>query len=186
MITEGSTDLQMPAQPGWVYVLRLQDHCWYVGYTAEIETRIATHFLGRGAQWTRLHPPEAVESVQPGDTVLENAVTIALMAKHGWKSVRGGHYLEIDLPAAPKALHKAFAMRPPPPLPMQISGGHGVVVHKIKEDGPMAWRARVAGQRAAKSCPQKGYKTLYAASEAELREEVGKWLEEPMEIEPEP
>ena len=37
--------------PGWVYVLRLEDVCWYVGYSADLGTRIAQHFLGaRG--WT--------------------------------------------------------------------------------------------------------------------------------------
>ena len=72
-----------PIYQGSVYVLRLQDHCWYVGYSADPETRIASHFLGRGAQWTRLHPPVVVESLQPGDEKLENVVTIALMVKRG-------------------------------------------------------------------------------------------------------
>ena len=83
------SEIDMPAtRQGVVYVLRLQDGCFYVGWTADVETRIATHFLGRGAQWTRLHPPEGVISVTPGDTTLENTTTIALMAKYGWKLVR--------------------------------------------------------------------------------------------------
>ena len=170
----------MPStRQGFVYVLRLQDNCWYVGWTEDVETRIASHFLGRGAQWTRLHKPEAVESVQPGNTMLENAMTIALMAKYGWKLVRGGQYLAIDLPSAPPALHKAYALKPPPPLPEQcVQNEHGVVLQKVKDSGPTSWRARVAGEKAAKTCPARGYKTIYAASEEELRAEVDKWLKD--------
>ncbi len=80
----------MTQRSGWVYILRLQDSCWYVGFSADPETRIASHFLGRGARWTQLHPPLAVESLQPGDEKLEDVVTIALMAKHGFQLVRGG------------------------------------------------------------------------------------------------
>ena len=67
---------------GWVYVLKLQDDCWYVGYSADPETRIACHFLGRGARWTQIHPPIAVESLQPGTKKLEDVITIALMVRH--------------------------------------------------------------------------------------------------------
>ena len=56
-----------PVYQGYVYVLRLQDHCWYVGYSVSPEVRIASHFMGRGLQWTRLHPSVAVESLQPGN-----------------------------------------------------------------------------------------------------------------------
>ena len=47
-------DLDVPDRlyPGFVYVLRLEDDCLYVGYTLDPEVRIASHFMGRGAQWT--------------------------------------------------------------------------------------------------------------------------------------
>ena len=167
---------------GSVYVLRLQDRCWYVGYSADPETRIASHFLGRGAQWTRLHPPIAVNSLQPGDEKLENVVTIALMAKYGYKRVRGGRYLEVCMPCAPPPILKAYAIKPPPPLPDEVEvetvDGHGVVLTKLQDTGPHAWRAWVAGDKAAKQCPAKGFKTLYAPSEAELKAAVAKWLGE--------
>ena len=53
--------------PGYVYVLKLQDECLYVGYTANPEIRLATHFLGRGAQWTVLHKPVGIKNIQPGN-----------------------------------------------------------------------------------------------------------------------
>ena len=173
---------QSSCHQGWVYVLRLQNHCYYVGYSADPETRIASHFLGRGAQWTRVHPPIAVESLQPGDEKLENVVTIALMAKYGYKRVRGGRYLEVCMPCAPPPILKAYAIKPPPPLPDEVEvetvGGHGVVLTKLQDAGPHAWRARVSGEKAAKQCPAKGFKTLYAPSETELKAAVAKWLGE--------
>ena len=78
---------------GWVYTLKLQDNCWYAGYSADPETRIASHFLGRGARWTQLHPPISVESLQPGTQKLEDVITIALMVKHGFQQVHGGSTL---------------------------------------------------------------------------------------------
>jgi hypothetical protein len=164
---------------GWVYVLRLEDDCWYVGYSADVETRIASHFLGRGAQWTRLHRPIAVDSLQPGDEKLENVVTIALMAKRGYKCVRGGRYLEVCMPCPPPIV-KAYSLRPPPPPPaeetVETICGHGVVFTKIGDSGPHAWRSRIFGEMACKQCPAKGFKVIYGATEDDARAAVIRWL----------
>ena len=85
-----STDSDSPRNAGYVYVLKLQDDCWYIGYSADPECRIAAHFLGRGARWTQVHAPMAVESLQPGTKKLEDVVTIAYMVRHGYQRVRGG------------------------------------------------------------------------------------------------
>ena len=168
---------------GFVYILKLEHGSWYVGWTRDPETRIASHFLGRGAQWTRLHPPLSVFGIQPGDTVLENVMTIALMAKHGYQRVRGGRHVEISMPCAPPPLLKALALRPPPPLPddteAEIVHDHAVVLTRLRDlDGPQAWRARVSGPRAAITCPRRGFKAIFADSEAALRVAVTAWLEE--------
>ncbi len=169
------------AQSGYVYVLKLEGGNWYVGWSGDIETRIASQFLGRGAQWTRLHPPVSVESVRPGDTVMESAVTMALMAKHGWRKVRGGQWLAITMPCAPPPLLKAFALRPPPPLPeeetVETIGEHSLIMTKIQDTGPSAWRARVSGAKAARTCPARGFKTLYAETETELRAAVQQFID---------
>ena len=94
---------------GFVYVLACADLCWYVGYSADanIQTRIASHFLGAGSKWTQLHRPLSVISVQPGDTLLETCVTIALMCQHGWERVRGGSYCTIEMTKPPACINKA-------------------------------------------------------------------------------
>ena len=40
-------------EEGHVYTLRLEKGKYYVGYSGEIETRIASHFLGNGSLWTK-------------------------------------------------------------------------------------------------------------------------------------
>ena len=71
---------------GHVYILRLEKGKYYVGYSGEIETRIASHFLGNGSLWTNKHKPIEVISVRPGEVLLEDITTIAMMAKHGYQN----------------------------------------------------------------------------------------------------
>ena len=179
-----SDSAKLTQRNGWVYILRLQDSCWYVGFSADPETRIASHFLGRGARWTQLHPPLAVESLQPGDENLENVVTIALMAKHGFQLVRGGRYVAADMPLPPPPIVKAYSIIPSAPVHAETVAeavcGHSVLVSQLREDGDTAWRAKIAGEKAAKTCPTRGYKTIYAPDEAQLKEKVRLWLEEEM------
>ena len=93
---------------GHVYILRLEKGKYYVGYSREIETRIASHFLDNGSLWTKKHKPTEVISVRPGDVLLENVTTIAMMAKHGYQNVRGGKYCKMDMNAPPASLSKAL------------------------------------------------------------------------------
>ena len=171
--------------PGWVYVLELQDNCRYVGYSADPETRIACHFLGRGARWTQLHPPIAVESLQPGTKKLEDVITLALMVKHGFQRVRGGQYVIVDLPVPPPPIVAALSIKPPAPVAAAVAKivvetlcGHIVQVTRRLGEGDMAWMARVAGEKAVKCCPSKGFKTFYATDDVLLRDRVLRWLEE--------
>lgn len=177
---------ETPQFPGYVYVLRLQGGRRYVGWSADPETRIASHFLGRGAHWTQTYPPVAVESIQPGDTTLENVVTIALMVKHNWKNVRGGQFREVNLPCAPPPILKAYALKSPAPAPAVVEareiGGHSVMVERVRGEKP--WRARVSGSKTAKECPVKGYKTFSGASEAAVLADVSAWLDAAAEADP--
>ena len=99
-------------EEGHVYVLRLEKHKYYVGYSGEVETRIASHFLGHGAMWTKKYKPLEVVSVKPGDVLLENLTTIALMATHGFENVRGGRYCKVEMAFPPASLSKALKYRP--------------------------------------------------------------------------
>ena len=93
---------------GHVYVLELEGGCFYVGWSADIQTRIASHFLGAGAKWTQLHKPIAVHSVRPGDTLLETMTTVALMTTHGFEKVRGGPYCHVEMLKPPACISKAM------------------------------------------------------------------------------
>ena len=77
---------------------------------------------------------------------------------------------------------KAYSINPPAPVHVETAAeavcGHSVLVTQLREDGDTAWRAKVAGEKAAKSCPRRGYKTIYAPDEVQLKERVRQWLEE--------
>ena len=46
---------------GWhLYLLRCRDGSLYAGITTDVERRFREHTQGRGARYTRSHPPEAV------------------------------------------------------------------------------------------------------------------------------
>ena len=40
-----------------LYVLKLEDDCWYVGISMDPLFRIGQHCNGTGAAWTKLHKP---------------------------------------------------------------------------------------------------------------------------------
>lgn len=76
-----------------VYVLELQDGYYYVGITYSLNLRMAQHWSGVGAKWTRLHKPIAIrEIVYPATEEDENNKTQELMEKYGHDKVRGGKW----------------------------------------------------------------------------------------------
>jgi hypothetical protein len=147
-----------------------------VGWSSDPCSRIAQHFLGRGAQWTRTHKPQAVLCIQEGDTQLERAVTIARMCQHGWQNVRGGPWLTPTLLYPPPPITNALLHRPPPPLPQVHSivelRGHSVALQRF----PGRWRARVFGPKATTACPKRGYKELSDNSREAVLALVDGWL----------
>jgi len=58
--------------------------------------------------WTKKYKPIEIMSVRPGDILLENVTTIAMMAKHGFENVRGGKYCKVDMKAPTASLTKAL------------------------------------------------------------------------------
>lgn len=92
-----------PAGPH-VYVLRLQDGCYYVGQSARpVDERLLEHLTGAGAMWTRLHAVEGVERVLPGDGWVELQTTVELMRTHGMERVRGGPFCNVELTDSDRA-----------------------------------------------------------------------------------
>ena len=161
-----------------VYTLELQNNAFYVGYSDDFPRRIAQHFLGRGAMWTRLHPPVRVLEVTPGNKELETAQTIALMVQKGWQRVRGAAWTSTELTSMPLPLSRALATRPPRELPVGKGKaayeylGHAVC---LREEAN-AFVARITGPIALRSCPGNGVKTFVATTEGAAREAAETWL----------
>ena len=80
-----------------VYVLKLTDDCWYVGITLDLNKRLAQHWTGEGAKWTRMHKPVSVEKIlYPAlEDTLENDTTKEYMEKYGIEKVKGGSWCKI-------------------------------------------------------------------------------------------
>jgi predicted GIY-YIG superfamily endonuclease len=79
-----------------VYVLKCEDDCYYVGITRNLNMRMAQHWTGEGAKWTRLHKPiSVVEVIYPATMESENATTQRYMELYGKEFVRGGAWCKI-------------------------------------------------------------------------------------------
>ena len=90
------------AQANSVYVLRLvspvgEPPRFYVGSSADPDTRIAAHRAGCGAAFTKRFPVDSIVSISAGDRFDEDATVRRLMAEHGIAYVRGGAYSQIEL-----------------------------------------------------------------------------------------
>ena len=92
---------------GYIYTLLLEDNCYYVGYSQDIQVRICSHFLGAGSKWTILHKPIDIFDIKEGDKLLETLTTLSLMCKFGYDKVRGGSYTKVDMMKEPACLKKA-------------------------------------------------------------------------------
>ena len=184
---------------GHVYTLRLEGDYYYVGWSSSVEARIAQHFLGKGSEWTQLHKPVQVLTCLPGDTLLEDATTIALMCQHGWQQVRGGRWSQPFLRLPPDAIRygekygslkrvweegpadegsQAATLMPDPPPP-QILAKETSKIQQRGEDGAMyAWRAEITNAKAKQECPKRGFKCLYACTRQELIANIDAWRDE--------
>ena len=90
----------------WIYVLKLEDDCIYVGKTKHPSNRLEHHRNRNGSAWTRLHPPidflvppRKVENSSEGG-LEEDKETKKWMTKKGIQFVRGGAYSQCVLPPA--------------------------------------------------------------------------------------
>jgi predicted GIY-YIG superfamily endonuclease len=89
-------------RPVCLYALKLEDGCYYVGMSFNVDRRFVKHKNGKGATWTRLHRPiEIVESRQTEfydqDEValMENDMTFEYAMRFGKDYVRGGGYCQM-------------------------------------------------------------------------------------------
>jgi predicted GIY-YIG superfamily endonuclease len=80
-----------------VYILELEDDCYYVGMSSNLEQRLYQHFNDNGSEWTKLHKPISTLKViktktEDGAKYIEKQCTLEMMKIFGKQSVRGGPY----------------------------------------------------------------------------------------------
>lgn len=81
-----------------LYVLQLEDDCWYVGTTGNLEVRFQKHQQQTACEWTRCHHVVGLFSQEPcSSPLLEDFKTKELMRKYGIDRVRGGSYCQVKL-----------------------------------------------------------------------------------------
>jgi predicted GIY-YIG superfamily endonuclease len=87
----------------WFYVLELEGGNYYVGISGNLERRLRQHAEGTGAEWTRRHRPVRLALQHPYDVSndaeaerLEDLMTLQVMAQHGLRKVRGGHFCNTE------------------------------------------------------------------------------------------
>ncbi len=98
-----------------VYTLALEDGCFYIGWTNNLNTRLYQHFNGEGSKWTKRHKPIELVGVKIGGKSEESEETLRLMYIHGREKVRGGAYTALVINnikkfdcnyISPKYIHK--------------------------------------------------------------------------------
>jgi hypothetical protein len=93
-----------------LYILELEDECYYVGVTDDIKRRFKKHMSGGGSKWTKLHKPlqkdEPMLVLEIGVgvdnpfnliEVDESTVTYHLMCERGFDKVRGSGWSQCIL-----------------------------------------------------------------------------------------
>ncbi|MGR5536471.1 GIY-YIG nuclease family protein [Vibrio mediterranei] len=97
----------------YIYKLKLQNGRYYIGHSMDPLARIQKHFQGKGASWTKVHPPMNTISVESAQTTnwkvaetIENHRTLTFMLEHGWKNVRGGFWCDLDEESTKKKLEQ--------------------------------------------------------------------------------
>ena len=95
----------------FIYVLELEDGCYYVGQTTAPATRLQQHRDGKGSAWTRLHTPVRMCNLRkvpagPEAGLEEDKETKTWMMRKGVDFVRGGAYA---CPVLPEAQASALA-----------------------------------------------------------------------------
>lgn len=87
-----------PRRISVIYVLRCEQHKYYVGKTKNLLRRMEEHFSEKAAAWTKLYLPiKLVETHRSAHTWDENVTTLKLMDKYGIENVRGGSFCYIRI-----------------------------------------------------------------------------------------
>jgi hypothetical protein len=95
---------------GYIYVLKLRNRKFYVGSSEYPEDRYLQHKEEYGSAWTTEYPPVSIfQTFVAGSRLDEDYITKQYMLMFGIDNVRGGSYVEMELPLfQKKALKKEF------------------------------------------------------------------------------
>ena len=84
---------------GHVYVLKLQNDKFYVGFSKNSASRIKSHFDGTsGVEWVRNNPPITCIDLYEGTLLMEHSKTEEMMCEYGIDNVRGGAFSLTEIP----------------------------------------------------------------------------------------
>ena len=87
-----------------IYVLKLENHKWYIGKTDDLKMDLEKHKNHQKSSWTKLYKMLSVEEVvKMGDLM---NITIDYMRKYGWGNVKGYKWSAKEWP--PKELNDQF------------------------------------------------------------------------------
>ena len=78
-----------------IYILRLQNEKYYVGITYNLNMRLAQHYSGTGARFTKENPPISIYKVINSNDELK--YTLLMMNKFGYQNVRGSYWCKSQL-----------------------------------------------------------------------------------------
>lgn len=88
-------------KPYSLYILRLQNDCWYIGYSRNPERMYTKHCKGKGAYWSGKHAPiELYKTIptqhndQSAAGLAADALTLQYAQQYGLDKVRGGGYCQ--------------------------------------------------------------------------------------------
>lgn len=80
-----------------IYILKLENECFYVGRTTDLVHRFNAHKAGTGAAWTKSHKPIGIIELQDDAPYKELTTTLEYMSKYGISKVRGGPWCTVSL-----------------------------------------------------------------------------------------
>ena len=81
------------------YILQLTHGKYYVGRTNNLEKRVCDHTNGNGAAWTKKYGVIRVMETHNNDSrFFEDMLVKTMMHKYGIDNVRGGSYVQVNLP----------------------------------------------------------------------------------------
>ena len=87
-------------QPISIYVLQLENGCYYVGQSIDVGRRLEEHKIGKGASFTKSNPVLSLIEVLEIDTkkliegeVYEDFFVMKYIEKYGAEKVKGGTFM---------------------------------------------------------------------------------------------